>query len=85
VAKWIDVKSNPFIFLDLKLTPQKNWLKKSKYTFDFTFGDHIFDTLLKNNFIRIIDHNALPLLIVLNAIIKDRALGYPQQRCLKCA
>jgi hypothetical protein len=42
------------------LTPQKNWLKKSKYTFDFTFCDYVFDILLKNNFIRIIDHNALP-------------------------
>ena len=60
VAEWIDNKSNPFICLALKPTPQKNWLKKSKYTFDFTFCDHIFDIILKNNFIRIIDHNALP-------------------------
>jgi hypothetical protein len=60
VAEWIDVKSNPFICLALKPTPQKNQLKKSKYTFDFTFYDHIFDILLNNNFIRIIDHNALP-------------------------
>jgi hypothetical protein len=60
VAKWIDVKSDPFICLALKLTPQKNRLKKSKYIFDFIFCDHIFDILLKNNFIRIIDHNALP-------------------------
>ena len=37
VAKSIDVKSDPFICLALKLTPQKNRLKKSKYTFDFTF------------------------------------------------
>jgi hypothetical protein len=43
-----------------KSTPQKNRLKKSKYTFDFTFCDHVFDILLKNNFIRIIDHNDLP-------------------------
>ena len=60
MAEWIDNKSDPFICLALKPTPQKNWLKKSKYTFDFTFCDHIFDILLKNNFIRIIDHNALP-------------------------
>ena len=60
VAKWIDVKSDPFVCLALKPTPQKNRLKKSKYTFDFTFCDHVFDVLLKNNFIRIIDHNALP-------------------------
>jgi hypothetical protein len=60
VAEWIDVKSDPFICLALKSTPQKNQLKKSKYTFGFTFCDHIFDILLKYNFIRIIDHNALP-------------------------
>jgi hypothetical protein len=59
VAEWIDVKSDPFVCLALKPTPQKNRLKKSKYTFDFTFCDHVFDILLKNNFIRIIDHSAL--------------------------
>jgi hypothetical protein len=59
VAEWIDVKYDPFVCLALKLTPQKNWLQKSKCTFDFTFCDHVFDILLKNNFIRIIDHNAL--------------------------
>ena len=58
VAKWIDMKSDPFVCLALKPTPQKNQLKKSKHTFDFTFCDHVFDVLLKNNFIRIIDHNA---------------------------
>ena len=60
VAEWIDNKSNPFVCLALKLTPQKNHLRKSKYTFYFTFCDHVFDILLKNNFIRIIDHNTLP-------------------------
>jgi hypothetical protein len=59
VAEWVDVKSDPFICLALKPTPQKNRLKKSKYTFDFTFCDHVFDILLKNNFIRIINHCAL--------------------------
>jgi hypothetical protein len=60
VVEWIDVISDPFICLALKPTPQKNQIKKSKYTFDFTFCDHVFDILLKNNFIRIIDHNTLP-------------------------
>ena len=32
----------------------------NKYTFDFTFCDNVFDILLQNNFIRIIDHKALP-------------------------
>jgi hypothetical protein len=60
VVEWVDVKSNLFVCLTLKPTPQKNRLMKSKYTFDFTFYDHVFYVLLKNNFIRIIDHNALP-------------------------
>jgi hypothetical protein len=59
VAEWIDNKSDPFVCLALKLTPQKNRLNKLKYSFDFTFCDHVFDILLKNNFIRIIDHNVL--------------------------
>jgi hypothetical protein len=60
VVEWVGVKSDPFVCLALKLTPQKNRLRKSKYTFGFTFCDHVFDVLPKNNFIRIIDHNALP-------------------------
>jgi hypothetical protein len=60
VTEWIDVKSDRFVCLALKSTPQRNRLKKSKYTFDFTFCDHVFDILLKNNFIRIIDYNASP-------------------------
>jgi hypothetical protein len=60
VAQWIDNKTDPFVYLALKPTPQKNRLKKSKYTFDFTFCDHVFDILLKNSFIKIIDYNALP-------------------------
>jgi hypothetical protein len=68
VAKWIDVKSDPFVCLALKLTPQKNRLKKLKYTFDFTFCYHVFDILLKNNFIRIIDHSALPSIQNLEAL-----------------
>jgi hypothetical protein len=60
VAEWIDNKSDPFVCLALKPTPQKNRLNKLKYSFDFTLCDHVFDILLKNNFIRIIDHNVLP-------------------------
>jgi hypothetical protein len=48
-GRWIDVKS-----------PQKIWLNKSKYTFDFTFCDHVIDILLNNNFIRLNDHKVLP-------------------------
>jgi hypothetical protein len=59
VAEWIDNKFDPFVCLALKLTPQKNRLNKLKYSFDFIFCDHDFDILLKNNFVRIIDHNVL--------------------------
>jgi hypothetical protein len=47
VAKWIDNKSDPFVCLALKPTSQKNQLNKLKYSFDFTFCDHVFDILLK--------------------------------------
>jgi hypothetical protein len=60
VAEWIDNKYDPFVCLALKPTPQKNRINKLKYSFDFTFCDHVFDIFLKNNFIRIIDHNVLP-------------------------
>jgi hypothetical protein len=60
VAEWTDNKYDPFVYLALKLTPQKNRLNKLKYSFDFTFCDHVFDIFLKNNFIRIIDHIFLP-------------------------
>ena len=43
-----------------KADSTKESAKKLKYTLDFIFYDHVFDILLKNNFIRIIDHNALP-------------------------
>jgi len=42
VAKWVDIKSEPFVCLVLKPSPQKNRLKKM-YTFDMTLCDHIFD------------------------------------------
>jgi hypothetical protein len=69
VAEWIDNKSDRFVCLALKLTPQKNWLNKLKYSFDFTFYDHVFDILLKNNFIRIIYHNVLSLIQNLEELI----------------
>jgi len=56
VTEWIDVKSEPFVCLALKLTPEKSQLKKLKYTFDFTFCDQVFIILLENNVIRLNDH-----------------------------
>jgi hypothetical protein len=59
VTKGIDVKSDPFICLALKLTLEKSQLKKSKYTFNFTFYDDVFIILLENNVIRLNDHKVL--------------------------
>jgi hypothetical protein len=81
VAKWIDVKSDPFVCLALKPTPQKNQLKKSKYTFDFKFRDHVFNILLKNNFIIIIDHNALPSIENLEELIWHNSSDHNTSNC----
>src|SRR5579859_6990370 len=60
VAEWINFKSDPFVCPTLEPIPRKNRLKKLVFTFDFICCDHTFDILLKNNFIRTIDHNDLP-------------------------
>ena len=59
IAEWIDEKFKSFVCSALKPSPQKNWLKKAKYTFDLTMCGHILDVLLGNNFIRIIDHQVV--------------------------
>ena len=60
MAEWICEKSEPFVCPALKPSPQKDRLKKIKYTFDLTLSDHIFDALLEHNLIRIVDHRAMP-------------------------
>ncbi len=60
VAEWVDSKSESFVCLALKPSPQKCQLKEKKYTFDWTMCDHIFDALLKNDYIRLFDHYAMP-------------------------
>ena len=60
MAEWICEKSEPFVCPALKLSPQKDRLKKIKYTFDLTLNDHIFDALLEHNLIRIVDHRVMP-------------------------
>ena len=59
IAEWIDEKFKPFVCSALKPSPQKNWLKKAKYTFDLTMCGHILDVFLGNSFIRIIDHQVV--------------------------
>ncbi len=52
VAEWVDSKSEPFVCLALKPSPQKCQLKEKKYTFDWIMCDHIFDDLVKNGYIK---------------------------------
>ena len=59
IAKWINEKSEPFICLALKPSPQKRRLEKIKYTFDLTLCDELFDILLERNFIKPFDHKVL--------------------------
>jgi hypothetical protein len=60
IAEWVNEKSEPFIFLALKPSPQKHELEKIKYTFDLTLCDNLFDILLENNFIKLFDHKVSP-------------------------
>jgi hypothetical protein len=60
IADWVDEKSEPFVCLALKPSPQKHRLDKINYTFDLTFCDDLFDILLENNFIKLFDHKVSP-------------------------
>jgi hypothetical protein len=50
IDEWVDEKSEPFVCLASKPSPQKHQLEKIKYTFDLTLCDNLFDILLENNF-----------------------------------
>jgi hypothetical protein len=60
IAEWVDEKSEPFVCLALKPSPQKYRLEKIKYKFDLTLCDNLFDILLENNFIKLFDHKVSP-------------------------
>jgi hypothetical protein len=60
IAEWVDEKSESFACLALKPSPQKHRLEKTKYTFDLTLCDNLFDILLENNFIKLFDHKVSP-------------------------
>jgi hypothetical protein len=51
-------KSEPFICLALKPSPQKHRLEKIKCTFDLALCNELFDILL--NFIKLFDHKVIP-------------------------
>jgi hypothetical protein len=56
ITEWVNEKSEPFICLALKPSPQKHWLEKIKYTFDLTFCDDLFGIFLENSFIKLYYH-----------------------------
>ena len=60
IAEWEDAKSEPFLCLTPKPFSQQDRLENKRYTFDSNMCDQIFDLLLKNNYIRILDHHVKP-------------------------
>ena len=57
IAELGDAKSEPFGFSVLKSFSQQDRLFNKKCTFSLGTCDHIFDLLLKIDYIRILDHN----------------------------
>ena len=60
IAEWGDTKSEPFVCLTPKPFSQKDRLENKKFTFNSSMCDQIFDLLLRNNYIRILDHHVKP-------------------------
>ena len=57
IAEWGDAKSEPFVCLLPKPFSHQDRLEDKKITFDSNMCDQIFDLLLKNYYIRILDHH----------------------------
>src|ERR1041385_1430324 len=60
IAKWGNAKSEPFVCLLPKPFAHQDRLEKKVITFDSNMCDQIFDLLLKNDYIRILDHHVKP-------------------------
>ena len=60
IAEWEDVKFEPFVCLTPKTFAHQHRLENKKYTFNSSMCDQIFDLLLKNNYITILDHHVKP-------------------------
>ena len=60
IAEWGDAKSEPFVGLLPKPFSQQDRLENENYTFNSNMCDQIFDLLLRNNYIRILDHHVKP-------------------------
>ena len=59
-----DVKSEKFGCSIAKLFSQQDRLEDKRCTYSLSMCDHIFDTLLKIDYVRILDHNTEPSLQV---------------------
>ena len=60
IAEWGDAKSEPFVCLPLKPFSHKDRLENKKFIFNSNMCDQIFDLLLKNDYIRILDYLVKP-------------------------
>ena len=60
IAEWCGAKSEPFICLIPKLFSHQDRLENKRFTFNSNMCDKIFDLLLRNNYIRILDHHVEP-------------------------
>src|ERR1041385_6311127 len=60
IAEWGDSKSELFVCLPPMLFSHKDRLENKRITFDSNMCDRIFDLLLKNDYIRNIDHDLKP-------------------------
>ena len=60
IAEWEDAKSEPFMCLVPKPFSQEDRVQIWKYTFNSNMCDQIFDLLLRNNYIRNLDHHVEP-------------------------
>ena len=60
IAEWGDAKSEPFVRLRPKPFLHQDRLENKMFTFNSNMCDQIFDLLLKNDYIRILDHHVKP-------------------------
>ena len=60
IAEWGDTKSEPFVCLTPKPFSQQDRLENKRFAFNSSMFDQLFDLLLKNNYIRILDHHVNP-------------------------
>jgi hypothetical protein len=60
IAEWGDVKSKPFGCLIPKPFSQQDRLENKRCTFSLSMCDHIFDILLRNDYIMILDRHVEP-------------------------